>query len=102
MRESRGEGWHVRGSRVSLDSLICAFHDGLSPEAIARECFPTLNLEQVYGAIAFYLANRSEMDAYVQHGKAEGDACWQQQQISEPAFSQRMAQSRRELLSSAS
>ena len=57
--EQRGDAWYLRGSRVSVDSLIHAFHDGLSPEAIARECFSTLSLEQVYGAITFYLANRA-------------------------------------------
>ena len=61
--EQRGDGWYIRGSRVSLDSVIRAFHDGLSPEAISRECFPAISLEQAYGAIAFYLANRSELDA---------------------------------------
>jgi uncharacterized protein (DUF433 family) len=49
------EGAHrVAGSRVSLDSLVYAFWDGKSPETIAQS-FPTLTLEQVYGAIAFYL-----------------------------------------------
>ena len=38
--EQRDDGWHLRGSRVSVDSLIYAFRDGLSPEAIVRECFP--------------------------------------------------------------
>jgi len=33
------------------------------------QSFPVLSLEQVYGAIAFYLANRSEIDAYL--AKAE-------------------------------
>ena len=100
--EQRGEGWHVRGSRVSLDSLIHAFHDGLSPEAIARECFPTLHLAQVYGAIAFYLANRPETDAYLAKEKTDGEDWRRQRQASEPAFVQRMAQARRELLAAAS
>lgn len=100
--ESRGEGWYVRGSRVSLDSLIHAFRDGLSPEAISRECFPTLQLAQVYGAIAFYLANRAETDAYLAAAGAESEAQRRQRQASEPAFVQRMAQARRELMASAS
>lgn len=99
--EQHGEDWQVRGSRVSLDSLIHAFHDGLSPEAIARECFPTLQLAQVYGAIAFYLAHRPETDAYLAKGRAEGADWRRQRQASEPAFVQRMAQARRELLASA-
>lgn len=97
--EQRGEGWYVRGSRVSLDSLIFAFRDGLSPEAIARECFPTLLLGQVYGAIAFYLAHRPELDALVESSMAQGDAWRREQQTRDAAFSERMAQARRELLS---
>jgi hypothetical protein len=36
----------------------------MSPEAIVEE-FPTLSPEQVYGAIAFYLHNKSEIDQYL-------------------------------------
>jgi len=100
--ERSGEGWFVAGSRVSLDSVIYAFHDGLSPESIARECFPTLGLEQVYGAITFYLANRAEIDAYLQAWKAKGNTWRQETQASETGFSQKMAQARRELLRAAS
>jgi uncharacterized protein (DUF433 family) len=100
--ERRGEGWFVAGSRVSLDSVVSAFHDGLSPEAIARECFPTLGLAQVYGAITFYLSNRAEIDSYLQTWKAKGDAWRREIQASEADFSQKMAQVRRELLRTAS
>jgi hypothetical protein len=37
----------------------------------SSESFPALSLEQVFGAIAFYLANRDAIDAYLQHGRAE-------------------------------
>jgi len=96
--EQRGDGWYIRGSRVSVDSLIYAFRDGLSPEAIARECFPTLSLEQVYGAITFYLANRTELDAHLQTWAAKGEDWRQEQHPSESAFTQKMAQARRDLL----
>ena len=96
--EQHGAGWRVRGSRVSLDSVVAAFRDGLSPEAIARECFPTLSLEQVYGVITFYLANRAELDAAGQAMQAEGEAWRQQQRAAEPGFVEKMSQARRELL----
>lgn len=51
-------------SRVSLASVVMAWREGLSPESI-RDDFPTLRLEQVYGAIAYYLANQAEIDAYM-------------------------------------
>jgi uncharacterized protein (DUF433 family) len=57
-------GWRIADSRVSLDSVVCAYWEGKSPEAIADD-FPALSVEQVYGAIAFYLRNQSEIDAYL-------------------------------------
>ena len=57
-------GWRVAGSRVSLESIVHAYWDGKSPESIAEE-FPTLTAEQVYGAIAFYLRQQSEIDRYL-------------------------------------
>ncbi len=57
-------GWRVADSRVSLDSIVHAYWEGKSPEAIIEE-FPALSAEQVYGAIAFYLRNRADIDHYL-------------------------------------
>jgi len=57
-------GWRIAGSRVSLDSIVHAYWGGQSLEAMAED-FPTLSLEQVYGAIAFYLRHRGEVDEYM-------------------------------------
>jgi hypothetical protein len=44
----------------------------LSPvKEIIAQNFPLLSLEQVYGAIAFYLANREAIDTYLKQGEAE-------------------------------
>ena len=63
--EQHGGGYRVKGTRVSLDSIILRFREGLSPESIQRDCFPVLDLEQVYGAITYYLAHREELDHYL-------------------------------------
>ena len=68
--ERRGEGYWIAETRVSLDSVVYAFLNGESPESIAQN-FPLLSLEQVYGAIAFYLANRSLVDDYLTEGEVE-------------------------------
>lgn len=52
----------VAGSRVSVGSVVRAFWTGETPEAICQ-AYPALSLEQVYGAIAHYLAHRPEVDA---------------------------------------
>ena len=57
-------GWRVAGSRVSLDSVVHAYWDGMSPEAMVEE-FPTLRAEQAYGAIAFYLRHKAEIDGHL-------------------------------------
>lgn len=70
--EIRNGGYYVLGTRISLDSVVYEFRGGRSPESIV-ESFPLLSLEQVYGAmakplfqrIAFYLSNRSDIDAYL-------------------------------------
>ena len=68
--EEREGGYYVAGSRVSLDSVVYAFLRGESPEGIA-ESFPSLSLEQVFGALAFYLANRESLDSYLKAGREE-------------------------------
>jgi uncharacterized protein (DUF433 family) len=71
--EERNGGYYVMGSRVSLESLIGLFLDGASPETIVDD-FPTLSLEQVYGAITFYLADRARIDAYLR----ESERLWEE------------------------
>ena len=66
-------GWRITGSRVSLDSVVQAYWDGQTPEGIVT-LFPSLTLQQVYGAIAFYLHRRTEIDAYL----AGQEARWEQ------------------------
>jgi uncharacterized protein (DUF433 family) len=61
--------WRIVDTRVSLDSVVYCFRDGHSPESIVR-AYPALNLEQVYGAVAFYLANRKEVDEYLERQEA--------------------------------
>lgn len=71
--EQRDGGYYVAGERVSLDSLVYAFRRGASPESIRRS-FPALTLEQVYGAIAYYLAYEQEIDAYLVESERQAEA----------------------------
>jgi uncharacterized protein (DUF433 family) len=61
--EERNGGYYVAGTRVSLDSIVQCFNEGLSPEAILGE-FETLTLAQVFGAITYYLENQPAIDSY--------------------------------------
>lgn len=55
----------VGETRISLDSVVIAFQQGEAPESIQRN-FPSLTLEEVYGAIAYYLANKDEVHGYLE------------------------------------
>ena len=66
---TRVEGiYRVGDTRVSLDSLVYLFREGMSVESMV-ESYPALTLEQVHGALAFYLANQKEIDAYLVEGE---------------------------------
>ena len=67
-----GDSYRITGTRVSLDSIVYDYLSGLSPESIADN-FHTLTLEQVYGAITYYLANRREVETYLE----EIDKLWE-------------------------
>lgn len=62
--------YRLAGTRVSLDSVVYAFWRGQTAESIAQS-FPVLTLEQAYGALTFYLANKAQVDAYLQEAEAE-------------------------------
>lgn len=66
--EQRNSAYLISGTRISLDSVIYAFLNGSSPESIIQS-FPLLTLEQVYGAIAFYLTNKNLIDVYLREGE---------------------------------
>jgi uncharacterized protein (DUF433 family) len=93
--EKRDAGYWVAGTRVSLDSIILAFLDGLSPETIVVECFPVLTLEQVYGAITYYLAHRADIDRYLQQADAEFDTLRHATRQADPQFHAKLVQARR-------
>lgn len=68
--EIRNGVYYVGTTKVALESLVYAFLDGASPESI-REDFERLTLAQVYGALAFYLDNVSEVESYLQRRREQ-------------------------------
>ena len=69
--------YRVGDTRVSLDSLVYLFREGMSVESMV-ESYPALSLEQVHGALAFYLANQEEIDAYLVEGQRAAESQHQQ------------------------
>ena len=59
--ERRHGSFYLIRSRVPLATIVHDFQNGQTPEAIQSN-FPTLSLEQVYGAITFYLGNKDDVE----------------------------------------
>jgi uncharacterized protein (DUF433 family) len=97
--EKREGAYRISGTRVSLDSVVYAFLRGASPESIAQS-FPALTLEEVYGAIAFYLGHQSEIEAYLEKGDREFEALRQQARQSNPLLYRKLEEARQQLLAS--
>jgi hypothetical protein len=51
-------------------SQMDAYWGGQTAESIAQS-FPVLPLEQVYGAMTFYLVNQADIDAYLRQEEAD-------------------------------
>ena len=85
--------YRLSNTRVSLDSIVYAFWRGDSAESIAQS-FPVLTLEQVYGALTFYLANKSEVDTYLEKANAEFEALREAARAKDPMFYQKLANAR--------
>jgi uncharacterized protein (DUF433 family) len=94
--EQRDEGYWITSTRVSLDSVVYAFLEGLSPESIV-DSFDTLTLEEVYGAIAFYLGHRDTVDAYLKQSEAQFDDLCRRARAANPLLYQKLDEARRHM-----
>jgi uncharacterized protein (DUF433 family) len=65
--------YRVGDTRVSLDSLVFLFREGMSAESMV-ESYPALTLEQVHDAVAFHLGNQKEIDRYLTEGQRTAEA----------------------------
>jgi len=52
---------------------VYLFREGMSAESMV-DSYPALTLEQVHGALAFYLGNQREIDAYLTEGQRIAEA----------------------------
>ena len=93
--------YRIAGTRVSLDSVVYGFLNGSAPESIQRS-FPSLTLEQVYGAIAFYLSRRAEIDQYLLEGEKEFEKLHEASRKANPELYEKLERARKEMLTSQS
>lgn len=83
--EQHDGGYWIAGKRISLASVIYEFRNGAAPESIMRS-FPLLTLEEVYGAITFYLSHQAEIDVYLAEREADFEEQRRRQREDDPEF----------------
>jgi uncharacterized protein (DUF433 family) len=54
----------ITGTRISLDLLMADYKSGKSAELIASS-YPSLELADVYGVLAYYHSHRNEVEGYL-------------------------------------
>ena len=95
--EERDGAYMIVGTRVSIDSIAIAFVSGQSAEAIAQ-AFPVLSLEQVYGAITYYLAHREELDGYLEARQQDFEVKRIAARDRDPMFYQKLVDAKKQTL----
>ena len=69
----RPDDIRIKGHRIGIESILYEYLDRRrSAEQIAKT-FPTLNLDQIYATILYYLQNRESIDAYMRDWKEHGE-----------------------------
>ncbi len=62
----------IEGTRITVNQIVVLYKQGYSPEEIADQ-YPQLTLAQVYAALAFYHANKKEVEADLTSEQLEAD-----------------------------
>jgi uncharacterized protein (DUF433 family) len=75
----------IKGHRISLEHVIRPYQEGVSPEAIQRDYYPSLTHEEIKATINYYLQNKVEMDAYLKRGDELEERFYQEYLGQEPS-----------------
>ncbi|MGH7966192.1 MAG: DUF433 domain-containing protein [Candidatus Binatia bacterium] len=60
----------VGGTRVTLDTVVAAFHEGATAEEIVHQ-YPSLQLADVYAVIGYYLQQRPAVESYLRRRRRQ-------------------------------
>ena len=71
----------IEGTRITVNQIVVLYKQGYSPEEIAEQ-YPHLTLAQVYTALAYYHANREEIEMALAAERSEAERLAQQQAMS--------------------
>lgn len=68
----RGGRPRIAGTGVTVQRIVGWYKLGLTPEEIS-DCWGHIDLAQVHAALAYYHANRDQIEAAIAADEAEGD-----------------------------
>lgn len=63
----------VGGTRVTLDTVVAAYREGLTPEEIVQQ-YPSLRLNELYSVIGYFLNHTEEVDSYLRERQDHAEA----------------------------
>ena len=70
--ETCGNRPRIAGTRITVQRIAVWYKMGMNPEEIISE-IPHLNLAQVHAALAYYYANKQQIDADIADEEAKCD-----------------------------
>ena len=65
----------IKGHRIGIEHVLDRYLSGYNPDEIAAD-FPGLGLEKVYATITYYLANRVQIDEYLEALRIEDEKAY--------------------------
>ena len=54
----------LKGHRINIEHIVERYQDGMTPQQIVAD-LPSMSLEEVFGALTYYLHNQAEVDEYL-------------------------------------
>ena len=73
LRVDAGGAVRVGNSRIALDLIVEQYENGMTPDDMVR-AYDTLELADIYAAIAYYLRHRDEVRAYLKRRAEEAES----------------------------
>ena len=74
----------IKGHRIAIGNVIDFFNEGMTPDRIQSEQYPSLTLEEVYATITYYLHNKQMVDAYMERAEEVAEAYYREHLAREP------------------
>ena len=81
--------FRIGSSRVTLDTVVAAYREGMTPEGIVEQ-YPSLRLAEVYAVIAYVLNHTDEVETYLRGGEQHAEAVRRENEVAiQPRWSSR-------------